>query len=203
MLRPSSPVHSHFRRYALSRKWFFIVSFIISLTAMAVLGSLTALPAQAQCGDTLADSSCITCHEYQGVDPVYGKGEWHEIHARKDCCWNCHGGNTQAQDKDLAHVGMTVHPLQDIYTDCHSCHPEDYSERAERFAVALGVLPGRAPTPTVVAVATVESYSIVILPPASAATAPFAWPVAILVAGILGLFFIGLILLGRLKIQGG
>jgi hypothetical protein len=95
----------------MSRKWFFLGSFIIFLVAMAVLGSLSTSPAQAKCSDTPADSSCITSHEYQGADPVYRKGEWHEIHASKDCCWNCHGGNTQAQDKNLAHAGMTVQPL--------------------------------------------------------------------------------------------
>jgi hypothetical protein len=157
----------------MSHKWFFLGSFIIFLVAMAVLGSLIVSPAQAQCGDTPADSSCITCHEYQGADPMYGKGEWHEIHALKDCCWNCHGGNTKSQDKDLTHVGMTAYPLQDIYTDCHSCHPDDYPKRAERFSVALGVTSGSALTPTVVTVGPVESHPIVILRPPSAATASF------------------------------
>jgi len=202
MLRLSSLVHSQFRRCGKSRKWFSLGSFIIFMAVMAVLENLTASTAQAQYGDTPADSSCITCHEYQGADPVYGKGEWHEIHARKDCCWNCHGGNTKAQDEDLAHVGMTVHPLEDIYTDCHSCHPDDYPGRAERFAVALSVTPGSAPTPTVVPVSPVESHPIVILLPISAVTAPFPWPVAILGAGILGLILVGFILLSRSKIQG-
>jgi hypothetical protein len=184
----------------MSRKWFFIGSSIIFFATMAVLGSLTATPAQAQCGDTPANSSCITCHEYQGVDPVYGKGEWHEIHARKDCCWNCHGGNTQAQDKDLAHVGMTAQPLQDIYTDCHSCHPEDYPERAERFAVSLGITPKSAPTPTVVAAAPVQSNPIIILPPGSTA-APFPWLTAVLGTGILGLFLLAFLWLAHVKIQ--
>lgn len=183
----------------MSRKWFFIGSFILFLVAMAVLGILTATPAQAQCGDTPADSSCITCHEYEGADPVYGKGEWHEIHALKDCCWSCHGGNTQAQDKDLAHVGMTVQPLQDTYTDCYSCHPDDYKERAERFAAALGVTPGSAQTPTAMSAVQVVSHPMVILTPVSVATTPFPWPAAILGAGILGLLLIGCILAGRLK----
>jgi hypothetical protein len=100
----------------------------------------------AQCGDYPANSSCYTCHEK--TYPVFGKGEWHEIHARKDCCWNCHGGNAQSMDKDMAHLGMTLHPLDDTYTDCYSCHPSDYQTRAERFGVALGVMPvSQAPTP--------------------------------------------------------
>jgi len=133
----------------MSRKWFFLGSFIIFLTAMAVLGILTTSSAQAECGDPTTYSSCITCHEYQGADPVSNKGEWHEIHTRNDYCWNCHGGNTQARDKDLAHEGMTMHPLQDIYTDCHRCHP-DYDARAAQFAPTLGVTPGSCATPTII-----------------------------------------------------
>jgi hypothetical protein len=186
----------------MSHKRFFLGSFISLMVIMAVVGNHTTSIAQAQCGELPTDSSCITCHEYQEVDPVYGKGEWHEIHALKDCCWNCHGGNTKAQDKDLAHAGMTVHPLQDIYTDCHNCHPDDYSERAERFSVALGVIPGSAPTPTVATIGPIESHPIVILQSPSAASVPFHWSVAILGAAILGLFLMGFILLGRSRIQG-
>jgi len=43
------------------------------------------------------------------------------------------------QDKDLAHEGMVLNPLQDIYTDCYACHPDDYQMRAERFGAALGI----------------------------------------------------------------
>jgi len=133
---------------------------------------------------------------------VYGEGEWHEIYACKDCCWNCHSRNTQVKDKDLANVGMTVHPLQDIYTDRHSCHPDDYTGRAERFSIALGVTPGSAPTPTAVTVGLEESHPIDILLPLTAETVQFPWPVAILGASILGQFLVGFILLGCSKIQG-
>jgi hypothetical protein len=153
------------RRCVVSRKLFFLVYLGCSLFALVILGILTAPSALAQCGDQPPDSSCFTCHEYQKVDPVYGKGEWHEIHASKDCCWNCHGGNTKTQDKDLAHVGMTENPLVDTYMDCHSCHPEDYTARAERFAVALGVTPGSSPTRTPVPAGLFMEHPIVILPP--------------------------------------
>ncbi len=63
------------------------------------------------------------------------------IHARKECCRACHGGNDQAQDKETAHVGITLHPLDDTYTACHQCHPDDYRQRAEVFAVALHITP--------------------------------------------------------------
>jgi hypothetical protein len=80
---------------------------------------------------------------------VSGKGEWHIIHASKDICINCHGGNGSNMNKDLAHEGLTVHPLNDTYTDCHSCHP-DYDVRAQIFASTLGITPGSCATPTLI-----------------------------------------------------
>ncbi len=113
---------------------------------MIAVWAITPSLAVAQCGDYPANSTCYTCHEQ--TDPVFGKGEWHEIHARKDCCWNCHGGNAQAVDKDVAHLGMTLQPLKDTYADCYACHPSDYEAKADRFGAALGVIPvSQAPTP--------------------------------------------------------
>jgi hypothetical protein len=183
----------------MSYKWFFSGLFFFSLVALIVLGILIVVPAQAQCGDNPKDSSCITCHEYQGEDPVYGKGEWHTIHASKDCCWNCHGGNTQAQDKVLAHIGLTINPLQDIYTDCHSCHPDDYPERAVRFASVLGEVPGSAPTPTALAAGLITSHPIILQPLSSTKEVSFPWVGLLIGGGLLGLFFIALIFLGRVN----
>ena len=44
-------------------------------------------------------------------------------------------------DKDQAHVGVMRNPLGDTYLSCHQCHPDDYQQRAEKFAVVLGVTP--------------------------------------------------------------
>jgi hypothetical protein len=101
-------------------------------------------PAMAQC-ENPPPSSCVTCHAQE--DPVSENGEWHIIHASKDICVNCHGGNGSAVEKDLAHASLVAQPLSDIYTDCHSCHP-DYEERAGKFAPILGVTPGSCATPT-------------------------------------------------------
>ncbi len=101
---------------------------------------LTASAGLAQCGDTPPDSTCYQCHLKE--DPVFGNGEWHDIHARKDCCWYCHGGNSTAMDKDQAHIGMLVNPLVDAHMDCYPCHPTDYGERAERFGALLGITVG-------------------------------------------------------------
>jgi len=44
-------------------------------------------------------------------------------------------------DTDQAHVGMMSNPLDTTYLSCHQCHPDDYRQRAEQFAVVLGVTP--------------------------------------------------------------
>lgn len=95
--------------------------------------------AEAQCsGDQ--QSACCACHAE--THPVANQGEWHVEHVGRDCCWYCHGGNTQATDKDEAHVGVVRQPLDDAYLSCHSCHPDDYRDRAAKFAVVLMVTPG-------------------------------------------------------------
>ncbi len=136
----------------------------ISLTATGMILLVVSLislcqpsPVLAQCGDSGEQlSSCIKCHETQA--PVADKGEWHIIHASKDICLNCHGGNGSIMDQGLAHMNMTVDPLEDVYTDCHACHP-DYDSRAERFAITLGVTPGSCATPTTVAAGGVSGGS--------------------------------------------
>ncbi len=100
-----------------------------------------------QCGSQA--SSCKTCHEVQASDPVNNDGTgWHESHAFGDFCIFCHAGNEQATDKDAAHTGM-VAPLSDIDTACKACHSSDLMERAQVYAVALGVEIGSgSSTPT-------------------------------------------------------
>lgn len=121
----------------------------VTLVIISLLSLGNPFPVKAQCaqpGDQ--PSSCITCHEAQF--PISKEGEWHMIHADKDICTYCHGGNATSNDKEVAHESMTTNPLDDIYTDCHACHP-DYDERAERFATALGITPGSCATPTPIA----------------------------------------------------
>jgi hypothetical protein len=122
-------------------RWFVISSLVM----MILLLWVGIAPVRADCGGPQS-SSCITCHAL--VDTVSEKGEWHSIHASKDICIKCHGGNGSTMDKNLAHEGLVVNPLNDIYTDCHSCHPNDYVERAELFAVTMGVTPGSCATST-------------------------------------------------------
>ena len=115
------------------------------LLAIAITLSVSPLPVSAQCGVNPPHPSCVNCHEIQA--PVDEGGEWHEVHARKDCCTNCHGGNCSAEEKERAHIGMIPNPLEDIYTNCHACHPDDYPQRAAVFAAELGVTPSSRETP--------------------------------------------------------
>jgi hypothetical protein len=167
------------------------VTLIMSLAARAAPRE-----AFAQCGDTLAESSCHACHEQ--AHPAYERGEWHAIHAQKDCCWNCHGGNDQAADKDLAHAALVRNPLEDTYTSCHQCHPDDYRQRADRFAAILGVTPGSSEpvTHTVEMAAPGVGQPIVppVVPlPASESISPWLWPMVL----VTGALLLGLVLTWR------
>ncbi len=149
----------------------------------------------AQCEDS--KPSCCTCHAT--AHPVTNQGEWHAIHARKECCRACHGGNDQTQDKDAAHIGMTLHPLDDTYVACHQCHPDDYRQRAEVFAVALHVRP-QSSEPLTKAVAFQPPSNV---PPLKlpGATAPISsansTPGLLLLIGLVALLMVGLGVLWR------
>jgi hypothetical protein len=181
------------RRRKMPGKRFLIILTGFMIFVFAIIGFISVSAAHAQCGDNPPNSSCITCHEYEKKDSVMEHGEWHEIHALKDCCWNCHGGNTKAQDKDLAHAGMTNNPLNDIYMGCFSCHPEDYPSRADRFAFSLGIIPGASPTSTPVPVSNMKESSIIVLPTSqSHSSSSSQFPVAIVLVAFAIFFWFGL-----------
>ena len=89
----------------------------------------------AQCGSSA--SSCRSCHEVQKAAPVNTKGAWHSAHAFGDFCAFCHSGNTKSMEKSAAHTGM-VEPLSDVKGACQSCHPNDFMDRAKKYAAVLG-----------------------------------------------------------------
>jgi hypothetical protein len=168
-----------------------IVCVVMVLTGLALW--ITPQAAMAQCGDP--KSSCSTCHAE--VQPVAAEGEWHVIHADKDCCRSCHGGNDQTMDKDQAHVGLTPDPLGDSYLSCHQCHPNDYQPRADRFAAELGIT-ARSSSPITVALQPSNGQPVVQLPattlPSNIPDAtPWLLALVVVVAGLL----IGLALVWR------
>ncbi len=102
---------------------------------------LYAADAEAQCGTQM--SSCKNCHEVQAEKPVNADGTgWHQSHAFGDFCQFCHSGNVQSMVKEEAHKGM-VAPLEDVQASCANCHPNDTLDKANVYAVALGVEVGK------------------------------------------------------------
>jgi hypothetical protein len=104
-----------------------------------------ARPLSAQC--TANASSCVSCHETQGVRPVLADPHaWHVDHGFGDLCAACHGGVPGAQAKDEAHAGMTP-PLADPARTCGACH-RNAAARAERYAAltSASAPPSAAPS---------------------------------------------------------
>lgn len=173
-------------------------SLLIATLVMLAIGLVVLFMPQAavaQCEDQ--KPSCCTCHAT--AHPVVDQGEWHAIHARKECCRSCHGGNDQAQDKETAHVGIVLNPLTDTYTSCHACHPDDYRQRAERFAVVLHVTPmSSEPLTQTVAFQPPSSIPPIKLPTATgpigtSSVNPWLWALVVIVATLL----IGLLAISR------
>lgn len=74
------------------KKWILFLSFFglfgVFLASSYYLGPQKT--AQAACG--ASTSSCKTCHEVKGEDPVSKKGDWHVQHSFGDFCQACHLG---------------------------------------------------------------------------------------------------------------
>jgi hypothetical protein len=160
-----------------------------------LLEALTPEPVVAQCGSNPPpDSSCYTCHIEE--NPIDKNGEWHSIHAPKDCCAKCHGGNCSTMDQDLAHQGIIDNPLSDIYTNCHSCHPDDYQAKAEVFAAELDLTPGSIATPTTAPSLKLLAAPLVIVPSPVSMTSS-ALPLPLILSGSLAIILIilGIIIL--------
>jgi hypothetical protein len=177
----------------MSRNWLItlVIIGLLFLGGNVLVWAMTPTTVAAQCGSNPPpDSSCYTCHVQD--DPVSGNGEWHGIHANKDCCAKCHGGNCSTMDKDLAHQDMIANPLSDIYTNCHSCHPDDYQSLAVVFAGELGITPSSIPTPTPAPTGKVLASPLVILPSPTSNQASFLPWIPI----IWGLFFLVLFAFG-------
>lgn len=131
------------------KKYILLVSVVaMLLAALAILSQPP--PASAQCGSSV--SSCKDCHEVKKQAPVNTVGAWHSEHAFGDFCEFCHSGNVKAKDKAAAHVGL-MGPLADVRAGCQSCHPNDFTNRAGKYATTLGVAVGTGSAPAAAAAA--------------------------------------------------
>jgi hypothetical protein len=101
------------------------------LVASLVLLCAWARPASAQCSSNA--SSCVSCHETQGLRPILqGTLPWHVDHGFGDLCTSCHGGDPRSSVKELAHASRRS-PLADPEATCAGCHERDAQSLAARY----------------------------------------------------------------------
>jgi hypothetical protein len=158
-----------------SRAW------LMGCSCLLIIGWWMLLAPQAASGQPEnPPPSCLACHTMD--DPVVEQGEWHTIHAFKKCCCACHGGNDCTADQESAHAGLTRDPLDNTYQSCHQCHANDYQQRGEIVAVALGHTPGsHVPTARPPVAASTPAPTIVTLLPRTSFRG-WGWPVELAVA---------------------
>lgn len=116
-----------------NKKWS-LSAIVFGLFSVVLLGSFWLTQpkvTQAACG--ASTSSCKTCHEVKGEDPVSKKGDWHTQHAFGDFCQACHLGVATETDKAKAHVGIVAKPLAQPDQSCVSCHPSDSAARVAKY----------------------------------------------------------------------
>lgn len=116
----------------------------VAVTLIAV-GALMGFAgdARGQCSSNA--SSCVSCHEAQGMRAVLSDGRpWHVDHGFGDLCVACHGGDPAATSEEAAHSGMRG-PLSSPERSCTGCHADDALERAARYRASAA--PGPAPRP--------------------------------------------------------
>ena len=115
-----------------SKKWS-LLALIFGVVGVVLIGSFWLTPpkvTEAACG--ASTSSCKTCHEVKGEDPVSKKGDWHTQHSFGDFCQACHLGAATETDKTKAHVGL-VKPLAQPDQTCATCHPADSAARVAKY----------------------------------------------------------------------
>jgi len=99
---------------------------------------------EAACG--ASTTSCKTCHEVKGENPVSQKGDWHTQHAFADFCQACHLGVATETDKTKSHAGIVAKPLTQPDQSCASCHPEDTATRVAKYGGDVTGIPAGNPT---------------------------------------------------------
>lgn len=129
-------------------KKLFLLALIFGVFGLVLVGSFwmtSPKVTEAACG--ASTSSCKTCHEVKGEDPVSKKGAWHTQHSFGDFCQACHSGVATETDKAKAHVGL-VKPLAQPDQSCASCHPDDSAARVVKYGGTAGGPAGGTPPAT-------------------------------------------------------
>ncbi|WP_088187228.1 hypothetical protein [Desulfosporosinus sp. FKA] len=111
-----------------------IIALILGIVGIVIFGfSGLSSPKDVQAACGASTSSCKTCHEVQGADPVSKKGDWHTQHSFGDFCQACHLGVATETDKTKAHAGIIANPLAQPDQSCVSCHPTDAPARVAKY----------------------------------------------------------------------
>jgi hypothetical protein len=112
----------------------FIITLTFGIVGIVLIGYCAlATPKEVEAACGASTSSCKTCHEVQGADPVSKKGDWHTQHAFGDFCQACHLGVATETDKTKAHTGIVAKPLGQPDQSCASCHPADTAARVAKY----------------------------------------------------------------------
>jgi hypothetical protein len=161
------------------------------MIGIVILALAIAYPVMAQDTTPPADTGCLICHE--NLYYLHDTGKWYCLCAVEMSCTCCHGGNPQALTEEQGHAGLVVIPEKNDAATCQKCHPEDYSERVEKFASVAGISTFHPSASPVAAAQLVEP--LVEISPGRALSQRFLEPGRLVG---LGLVFVALVVLGIL-----
>lgn len=84
------------------------------------------------------NGNCIVCHE--NLYFLHDTGNWFCLKESPMACVDCHGGDPNTLDKNLAHTNRAAHPvINEDVSKCRQCHPEECSDRVTIFNQSAGI----------------------------------------------------------------
>lgn len=133
----------------------------IGLAAAAILGCLILAGAVAQPARAQEGSTCFDCHQERYWQ--YDSGRAACFSTMPGRCTDCHAGEADTWDEDLAHTGLIASPALDGAAACKACHLEDALDRAQ----GIGAYTGSKPQPAEIAIAPRPELALAPAPPQS------------------------------------
>ncbi len=164
---------------------------LAGVIAASLILIISPVGAQEEAAPALS-SSCIVCHE--DLYYLYDTGKWYCVAEARDRCADCHAGNPNSIQIDVAHTGLIAYPVVNgDVTKCKECHPQDYSAHVQKFAETAGF-----PVVYVAEPVTISSQSGNVLPAAPITPKRYS-PYEVEVAVALGLVILVLLAVTALK----
>lgn len=113
----------------------------ISIVGLFVLAEALSMPNEVYADDPIpapTNGTCTSCHE--DLYYLHDTGYWFCLNESPMTCVDCHGGNSNTLDKDLAHNQRSAHPvINDDVTKCQQCHPAECNDRVKIFGQTAGI----------------------------------------------------------------